>query len=194
MELRSVWAQKSTEDFIKVAELVEARIQYLKKMNTPIVYNETKKTDFSPSQLLTRFKIYVEETGLKFADYQSLLPYDIQIAKETPLLNRKFSAEKRLSDLINYFDLIGSSEIVQNRFAEILNLPALKDHPQAIAYRDFFDKMSDADVKKEQGILLKDAVSPTEVSKDLSPLEIYRTVDVKVKQNGNKLILCKALF
>lgn len=150
MELRSVWAQHNTNDFIKIAELVEARVAYLNKNKSPLIYNETKKMDFTKSQIKTRFMMYVEEAGLEFSKYESLLPDYMNKTKVSPIANKSVPVENRLLDLINYFDLLSSSENTRNAFIEILSDPKIQDDPRSKAYQQYFEKMS----KKELQVTL----------------------------------------
>lgn len=142
MELRSVWAQQSMEDFILVAKLVEARVQYLNKSNLKIVYNETKKQEFTNEQLKTRFQIYVTETGLNFEDYTSLLPAEVRESRVTAIAGKTTRVETKLLDLIDYFDLLSSSEFVRNQYVEVLSNPKIQSDPRCVAYQQYFEKMS----------------------------------------------------
>lgn len=147
MELRSVWAQHSTEDFIKIAELVEARVAYLNKNKGPIVYNQTKKMKFTKGQIKTRFRMYIEEAGLEFKNYETLLPEDMRKTRQTPISNPEAPVEKRLLDLINYFDLLSSSENTRKAFIEVLSDLKIQDDPRTKAYQQYFEKMSKKDPK-----------------------------------------------
>lgn len=142
MELRGIRAQRSTEDFIKTAELMEKRVQYLNKNVSHIVYSETKIKSFSPSQSKTRFKMYVEESGLNFSDYESLLSETIIKSQVSPIADKNAKPSEKLKDLIGHFDLLSSSTYVREQFVDVLSNPDLQEDPKVKAYQRFFEKMA----------------------------------------------------
>lgn len=142
IELRGIRAQRNTEDFIKMALLMEKRVQYLNKNVSQIIYNESKKMNFTPAQLKTRFKMYVEETGLNYSDYEDLLPENILTANISPIADEKAPAEDKLMDLIDYFDLLSSSTYVKKQFIEVLSNPDLQEDPRVKAFQRYFERMS----------------------------------------------------
>ncbi len=142
MELRAVWIQSSQNEFNLIARLIEGRIKYLKKIKTPIVYTASDRTTFSPSELLTRFFIYVEEVGLKYKDFKELIPRPIQQAELADFMKgsnlKNPSIEKRIKSLNEYFDLIPISPLYNKKVIELLthlesyNLIAAKDFLERI--------------------------------------------------------------
>lgn len=75
IELRAVRMQESFEDFVRLAELMQARIEFVNKRvkSHPILYENSSRTRFSPTQLVSRFYVYVAETGLDFERYKTLM-------------------------------------------------------------------------------------------------------------------------
>ena len=112
-ELRAIWAQHNMGDFIKLAQLFEARIAYLKTLKTPIVYSKTSRTKFSNTEKVTRFYIYVTECGLKFEDYKSLLAPELQNVRLDAFLNPSASPKWRFRSLLRYADITAESPVLR---------------------------------------------------------------------------------
>lgn len=72
-ELRSMDAQESMREFILMAELFEARLKFLLKKKGRIEYDPLMKTSYSRKELREHFQKYVEEAGLDFRRFESLL-------------------------------------------------------------------------------------------------------------------------
>lgn len=110
-ELRSMWSQPNMGHFIRIAELIEARIEMLKKQDGLIYYDRSARQAIrSWSELKTRFYVYVRETGLQFEPYERLLPKEAQDAELADFTNEKLSVEKRLKSLDAYKDILNNSE------------------------------------------------------------------------------------
>ena len=133
MELRSVWIQKSGEQFNLVAKLIEGRIQYLKTSKQPIVYHPSDKTNSNVGDLKTRFFVYVEETGMRYEDFESLLPARVRNASLAAFARPNARIEDQLSSLIEYQDLLSTSPWVQHRVVELLSRSDVKEMPEAKA-------------------------------------------------------------
>lgn len=111
LELRSMWSQPNMGHFIRIAELVEARIAMLNKQEGLIYYDRSAREEIrSWSELKTRFYVYVRETGLQFEPYQRLLPKEAQQADLADFTNESLSIEKRLKSLEAYKDILNNSE------------------------------------------------------------------------------------
>lgn len=73
LEVRSVRAQRSADDFIKLITLFQARIDYLRTVEKPIKYvNRPPITDVRESAMA--FNKYLTESGLNWDDYASVIP------------------------------------------------------------------------------------------------------------------------
>jgi hypothetical protein len=122
MELRATWNQKDAEHFIKVAELLEARFQFLKKQNTKIVYSGTRKQNFTTTEMVTRFYFYVTEMGLSYARYRELLPHYLRSVPFDVVLDEQAPMRDRLQNLKAYSDMLafspGFREYAQQLLAE----------------------------------------------------------------------------
>lgn len=125
-ELRSMWAQPDAETFIKIGELIEARIEFLRNSPQPLIYTETDKYAFSNDELKTRMFIYVEETGLKFSDFEFFMKDPIPGAKLTALVDSNAHIDDRLKDILRYKDLLTTSPYVRKLTLEILSHPLAK--------------------------------------------------------------------
>jgi hypothetical protein len=165
--------------------------------------------DFTKSQIKTRFMMYVEEAGLDFSKYESLLPSDMKKTKLSPIASKSVPVENRLLDLINYFDLLSSSESTRNAFIEVLSDPKIQDDPRSKAYQQYFEKMSKKDPQVTltkpnmswlEKVLTYLGLSKPEVvehinepnTKDLFK-NLYESIEQKKKKNGisNVLIIHK---
>lgn len=112
LELRAIWGQSSADDFIKIGNLMEARVRFLRSQKEPIEFVPHWKEEFLPSELKARFLVYVEETGEKFSDYVSLLDEEVAEAK-LPAFFRDKAPSGNLPK--TYFDLAESSPYVRSR-------------------------------------------------------------------------------
>lgn len=130
-ELRSVWIQDRAEQFNLIARLMEARIGYLNNQAGPIEYSGTDRTDFSRSELRTRFAIYVGETGLDPATYEALLPDEVRDARMSAFLDPRARADKRLHEISKYWDVIEKSPYAQQKALEIVMDPQLRNNSEA---------------------------------------------------------------
>ncbi len=73
IEIRSIKAQESAEDFARLTELFQARIEKLKNIPALLRAGDWKLEKSKPN-MVARFRTYVEETGLDFKDYRHFLP------------------------------------------------------------------------------------------------------------------------
>lgn len=127
MEIRAVWIQDSAEQFIKVSELMEGRINYLKRSSDPILYIASDKKAFSQKEMLTRFAIYVEEAGLNYEDFKKLLPKDLSRLTFDDLVRTEASPQSRLQRVEAYWDLLPASEWLRKLVADLLIHPDNKN-------------------------------------------------------------------
>jgi hypothetical protein len=73
LEVRAVRSQRSIEDFILLGELFESRIAYLRSRPLERVSMESR-IDFTHAELEQSFRSYVEESGLDWNRFQTLMP------------------------------------------------------------------------------------------------------------------------
>jgi hypothetical protein len=74
IELRAVRTHFSAELYLRVAELLEARLNYLASLNAPIAVSERPARVPSVAERLSMFRRYISECGLDPADYAFVLP------------------------------------------------------------------------------------------------------------------------
>lgn len=72
LELRAIRTQESIEEFELLAELFEARMEYLKTHDHPLFYLAKNTRDFTEEQLASRFFVYVKEMGLDWEKFSPL--------------------------------------------------------------------------------------------------------------------------
>ncbi|MES2800889.1 MAG: hypothetical protein V4654_00225 [Bdellovibrionota bacterium] len=77
-ELRAIWNQHDMNQFLLLAELFEARINYLKTKSEAIIYTEARGDIFSNIEKAAGFYNYVTESGLDYERYKQLLPAKVQ--------------------------------------------------------------------------------------------------------------------
>lgn len=189
MELRGIRGQMNTEEFIKLATLFEKRVEYLNKNVSRIEYNETKRLDFNVHEMKTRFKIYVEESGLNFKDYEPFVSH-FYSAQLTPIVIKNADPISRLNDLKGYFDLLSSSTRIQDLFVEILSHPELQNHPLCIAYQKDFEKKSINSKNKELFKNLHQAIE----SRKLIPAASFQKASSLRAGPSKKVSYCSKLF
>jgi hypothetical protein len=140
LEIRAAWSQPNMNQFIRIAELIEARINYLNSKVSPIIYFPSARTEIlSWQEAKTRFYIYVVESGLDYDRYNSLLP---KIAKNVPLaefLIKDASPLKRIQSLRYYKDLINTSEWFRHESQKLINEHNLNQDPVA---RDILQRIA----------------------------------------------------
>ena len=114
-------------------KLVEGRIQYLKTSKLPIAYHPSNKTEASNTDLKTRFFVYVEETGMRYEDFESLVPARVRNAALAEFARPNARLEDQLTSLMDYQDLISTSPWVQHRVVELLSRSDVREAPEAKA-------------------------------------------------------------
>ncbi|KYG63765.1 hypothetical protein AZI86_13145 [Bdellovibrio bacteriovorus] len=125
LENRAVRSQRDIYDFILMAELMEARIAYLKTLpkETAFTVTETTKGKFTAQELVNRYYIYVTETGLSWDVYKRLLPAKLLIRKPHPLLMvvaAPSEKSKSVKEIVEVLDLLATSPWLQKKVQEIL--------------------------------------------------------------------------
>lgn len=122
LEIRAVWSQANIDQFIRVAELIEARVHFLNSKETPIKYFPSERTEISSWQeAKTRFYIYVVESGLSYSRYNALLPKAARGEKLSEFLQEDLSPLKRVRALGHYKDLIFTSEWFRQYSEKLIN-------------------------------------------------------------------------
>ncbi len=87
MDIRAARSQRSVEEFILLAELVEERIAYLKKqqqLKVPISFNNINAFDETPEALVSCFYEYIRQMGGSWKKYKKILPLDWQRIQPQP--------------------------------------------------------------------------------------------------------------
>lgn len=80
IELRAVRQPKDAAEWALFTEMMEERIKYLRNRPEAPVLAIPDKTVYSPETLKSRFYAWLEETGLEWNRFQSLLPPEIRRA------------------------------------------------------------------------------------------------------------------
>jgi len=88
LEIRSVRGQRNIREFILVAELFEARLNYLNTLAQSPSLNSRKPVKKMRDKILA-FKDYVTEAGLEWSKYRVLMPKRYQRYEERTLLQKK---------------------------------------------------------------------------------------------------------
>ncbi len=208
MELRSIWTQDSAENFILISKLMEARINYLNLADDPIIYNQTTRQEFTDSEHRTRFKIYVEEMGMKYEEFESLLPKEVRQAELDDFIKKDISIEKQLNSIEPYLDLVLVSRFVRARVINILSNPALENNAKRAEIIEKIkaevtiakEKMNESKInawfkslfsEPKKSVLSSDAVKAFE---KLTMQIANRTSSKKKSFLNNQAISCKAIF
>jgi hypothetical protein len=148
LELRAVWAQPNAETFIKVAELIEARIKYLSQQTGRIQYLASRRQQIkSMSELKTRFYVYVVESGLSYPRYNSLLPAQVRRTELAVFLREDLAIEKRLRSLNQYRDLLPLSEWFRSYAEKLIrsaNMELQKKHQMYLYKIQFYRQQNES--------------------------------------------------
>ncbi|MGE3260431.1 MAG: hypothetical protein AB7K68_01515 [Bacteriovoracia bacterium] len=114
-ELRSIWAQDSAENLLQLGRLVKARINFLRTQKGRIVYLKGARDEFFLDELKARYLVYVEESGLKFKDYENLLPDDVRSEPLPKFFRERGKGKKNIALPKEYEDLLQISPWVRER-------------------------------------------------------------------------------
>ncbi|MBC7421425.1 MAG: hypothetical protein H7328_11925 [Bdellovibrio sp.] len=130
VELRAVWSQTSAEHFIKVAELIEGRLAFLKTQTGPLVYQSSERKKINTWQEAnTRFYIYVVEAGLDFKKFKSLLPKEALDYEFSEFLNEDLPLRERVESLRYYTDLIDISSWFRSYSENLIRTGGFENEP-----------------------------------------------------------------
>ncbi len=79
LEIRSIYAQTSMQQFILLAELLQKRLEYLKTFDQALKYEPHFFPTYGKDQfLVNQFYKFVTETGLEWDTYRHLLPKNLR--------------------------------------------------------------------------------------------------------------------
>ena len=146
IELRAAWSQTSAEHFIKIAELVEARVAFLKKQSSSVVYLKSNRKEINTwREAKTRFYIYVTETGLDFKRYNSLLPLDGRSSELSEFLDKSLPIRERAEALRYYADLISQSQWFRDYSKDLILAGHLETEPR---FKSFLAKINEIEKTK----------------------------------------------
>ena len=207
MELRSIWTQDSAENFILISKLMEARIDYLNSSDEPIIYTQTVRQEFTDSEHRTRFRIYVEEMGLNYQDFESLLPQEIRQAEFDDFIKKDVSIEKQINGIEPYLDLVLVSRFVRARVIKILSHPALNNNTKKteiiekikVEVAKAQEKMNENKIKAWFKSLFSEPIQTTLSSEAVSSYEkLFTQITKRTSSNSNSIsnrpLRCQDIF
>lgn len=122
-ELRPVEMVESVDEFILMAEVVNARVNYVKHRRQPIVYGQSERHAFSAQETVNQFYIYISEAGLDFERYRPLLMKRNQGIKPDDFLMGRIDWESRSyrESVFANLEYLETSPLVQQRLFAALN-------------------------------------------------------------------------
>lgn len=137
LEIRSMRSQRDIYDFLLISEIIEARLEYLKKLPPEVAFlvSQTAKTQFTEKELVSRFYIYLQEAGLSWDRYKMILPESMGQHKPHALLLTKNLSQRSFSSVAEFLpllDLAPTSPWLQTRLAQILGHPATPESARAL--------------------------------------------------------------
>ncbi|MCM2277623.1 MAG: circularly permuted type 2 ATP-grasp protein [Oligoflexia bacterium] len=77
IEMRGFRPQRSADEFVKELELIQGRIEHLKKVEGAIPFVNPPTHELPLKEVVTRFYGYVTESGLDWETYKTLLPPEL---------------------------------------------------------------------------------------------------------------------
>jgi hypothetical protein len=98
VEFRALRAQENVGEFIDIAKLLEARLRWNLDHGTRLIPMGEWKATRSPSKLVSRFRAYVEESGLDWHKYRKFVPSELLSAGERALKASPCKVKALLSD------------------------------------------------------------------------------------------------
>jgi hypothetical protein len=72
-EIRAMKAQNSADEFIRLAELFESRVAFLRAQQGPVVFAPPELATLTEREAVRRFRAYLAETGVDPTPYRDLL-------------------------------------------------------------------------------------------------------------------------
>jgi hypothetical protein len=95
IELRFLRSQKDAKTLSLITSMFQARLDYLKNLNEPLKLNENFPSMAVDVKILN-FKNYLRESGLKFEDYEDLLPSKLKLA----VTNNYYSCQAMITNFL----------------------------------------------------------------------------------------------
>lgn len=132
-EHRAVMSQRSTEEFILMAELITARVNFLKSQaSTHIVLTPYRKIKWSKKDLVSSYYLYTTEVGMNFQKYRALLRPELQNIEPDLFVQgiaprTTSEANDFIHSILFHLPKLAHSPLVQERFKWILKDPRLAE-------------------------------------------------------------------
>lgn len=130
VELRAIRQPDSPEEAVLFAKLIQARIRYLDTLPDPVsMHIRFSKTRLSVPELLGRFKLFVEETGLQWDDFKIVIPKHLRNREIDPLAADRLDPNNPSHQkiVINYLSEAGNNPVIRERIKKFLRHSTLQN-------------------------------------------------------------------
>lgn len=162
IELRGIRAQRSIHEFILLAELFKLRMKYLESYDLPILYAARSIKNPSPQEIVTRFYIYVTESGGSFHKFKILLPRELRNVPIDPFISGEKAILETESDYITlkkHLPLFFTSKHVHDVITNVIQTAIESKRANkwiSALLRDFsFEAARLKDIQPSHGILFQ---------------------------------------
>ena len=171
--------QENADEFIQLAELMDARIKFAKQKaasGAKIIYRNTNQIRFNRQELVDAFYTYVSEVGLDYDDYKVLLPNSLQKVAPSSILTEKKGWKNFWKGIgvDTQLDRIATSDWLRKRVFDGLNTEAVANSWRSSStINTIFSKIKTPSTPMETRVALSQLVADLEKSpywKDQEPL------------------------
>lgn len=134
-ELRALRMQENAEEFVRLAELFELRIAFLKKSKDVPVLVDRSIGSFSKKEHVSRFYVYVTEAGGNFSRFRKLLMPELAGVDPDPFITGRalWSDANTLSEARTHLPFIQTSEWMRQHFRKMMLHPSFQPtHARAL--------------------------------------------------------------
>jgi hypothetical protein len=124
VEIRSIYPQFGASDFIKLSELVEKRVAYLKKNNSPLIYLNLREKNLRPQVIVDRYYAYLSEMGASWKRYRSTMGAQLQYLKPGDFVKGKITwAPEYTTSAMDFVPQVKTSPWIRKKLYDALTDP-----------------------------------------------------------------------
>ncbi len=94
LEIRSMFPQRNADDFIRMLELVQLRVAFLRDNKAKPVYLAPTRQEYTPREIVSRYYKYVVEAGGDWEKFHILLPEELEDVEPYGILTGEINWKK----------------------------------------------------------------------------------------------------
>lgn len=129
-EIRSFYPQFSTEDFIRNAEIIDRRVQFLRETKPPIVYFNIRQRIFRAQNIVDSYYMYLTEMGLDWDKYKTTMNPRLQKIEPGDFVQGKVTWTPEFAKSVEEFaPYIKTSAWARQRIVQAFTAEGVADNP-----------------------------------------------------------------